>query len=111
MTYAQTHGLTKLEAALLVQEHSIKHSTETATVLGMVGGKSQVVDVWTHTDMTKGSVKGHGPITITPGVGDAGVQGVSGGCTVIDTLEFKETINKSSEWSYEWTNYPHGVAA
>ena len=106
MTYSLVHGTTKVDDALLCQELEIQHKTDITKVLGMVSGKAQVKRVWVHTDENSGSVKGNGDITITPGVGSAGVTGISGGITVIEMLKYKQTVNGASDWEYNWFNWP-----
>ena len=111
MTYDLEHGITLVEDPLLCQELDINSTVETTTVLGMVGSRAQVKRVWTHSEKNAGSVKGNGPINITPGVGDAGVEGIGGGVTVIESLKYKQAITSASEWEYAWAHYPHAEAA
>lgn len=110
MTYSIEHGITLVDDALLCQELEIQHKNEITKVLGMVDGKAQVKHVWTHTDENSGTVKGHGPITITPGVGESGVDGITGGITVIETLKYKQGIIAASDWEYNWFNWPEAEA-
>ncbi len=111
MTYALEHGITLLDDDLLCQECDIQSKVEISKVLGMVSGKAQVKHVWAHTDENSGSVKGNGDITITPGVGDAGVDGITGGITIIEMLKYKQGISVASEWEYNWIHWPHAEAA
>src|SRR5689334_9858086 len=107
MTYELEHGITLVEDALLCQEVEIESTVQESTVLGMVGGRAEVVRAWPHTSKNAGTVKGNGPITITPGVGDAGVEGINACLTLILSLKYKQGIASPSEWEYSWSNYPH----
>lgn len=107
MTYALVHGTTsQISDSLLCQEMDIQHKVEISKVLGMVSGKAEVVKVFPHTHENSGSVKGHGDITITPGVGSAGVTAISGGITLIEMLKYKLGVNVPSDWEYNWFNWP-----
>lgn len=106
MTYSLVQDVTQVDDALLCQELEIQHKVEITKVLGMVSGKAQVKKVFTHTTENSGSVKGHGDITITPGVGSAGVTAISGGITVIEMLKYKQALQSASEWEYNWFQFP-----
>lgn len=117
-TYSLEHGITLVEDALLCQELEIQHKVEITKVLGMVAGTgvdgaaaAQVKRVWTHSTENSGTVKGNGPITITPGVGESGVDGFTDGVTVIEMLKYKQGITAASDWEYNWFNWPHADAA
>ena len=60
--------------------------------------------------MTEGSVKGHGALSVAPGVGDPGVTGVSGGVTVITELKESEKNEDFSGWEFSFKNYPNATA-
>ena len=60
--------------------------------------------------MTEGSVKGHGAVSVVPGVGDAGVTSVSGGVTVITELKESEKNEDFNEWEYGFKNYPNATS-
>lgn len=107
MVITLEHGITKVSDALLCQELEIQDKVEYTKVLGMVAGAAQVKHTFPHTREISGTVKGHGPLTITPGVGEAGVAGVSGGVTLIETVKYKEGIQAASDWEYNWFNFPH----
>lgn len=119
MIYTIEHGTTLVDDALLCQELEIQHKVEFTKVLGMVPGSgdggvaaAQVKRVWSHSKENSGTVKGHGPINITPGVGETGVDGVGEtGVTIIEALKYKQGITAASDWEYNWFNWPYAEAA
>ena len=111
MVITLEHGITKVDDALLCQELEIEDTIETTAVKGMVDGRAQTKHVFTHSSESQGMVKGSGPLTITPGVGDPGVDGIDEGVTVIERVKYKEGITAASEWEYSWKNYPHAEEA
>lgn len=110
-TYTLEHGITLVDDALLCQELEIQHKIEISKVLGMVNGKAQVKRVWDHSTENSGTVKGSGDITITPGVGDSGVDTITGGITMIETLKYKQGITAPSDWEYNWFHWPEAEAS
>lgn len=110
-TFALEHGITLVDDALICQELDIQYKVDITKLLGMVEGKAQVVRVWDHTNETSGTVKGSGDITITPGVGDSGVDGISGGVTMIEMVKYSQGITAASNWEYNWFNWPEAEVA
>jgi hypothetical protein len=109
MTYSLVHGITLVDDALLCQELDIQSKVEYTKVLGMVSGKAQVKRVFDHSSENSGTVKGNGPVTITPGIGDAGVSTITTGVTLIEMLKYKQGITAASEWEYNWFNWPYAA--
>lgn len=107
MIYTLLHGVTLVTAALFAQELEITNKVDITKILGMVSGKAQYVKAWTHSEETSGTVKGHGDITITPGVGASGVTGITGGVTLIEMLKYKQGITAASDWEYSWLQLPY----
>ena len=60
--------------------------------------------------MTEGSVKGHGALTVVPGVGESGVSGVAGGVTVITNVKKSENNEDFDGWEYSFKHYPTAEA-
>ncbi len=109
MVYTLAHGITLVADALIAQEVKITSKVEITKIAGMVDGAAQWVKGWPHSLETSGSVKGHGDITITPGVGDSGVDGITGGVTFIEVLEWTQGVTAASDWSYNWLHLPHAA--
>ena len=103
------HGITLVDDALIAQEVEMTAKVDITKISGMVSGKAQFVQAWTHSDETSGSVKGHGDITITPGVGASGVDGITGGVTLIEMVKYKQGITAASDWEYSWLHLPHAA--
>ena len=83
------------------------------------GGESErafVVDVDLRDDspnrqMSEGSVKGHGQLSVVPGVGDPGVSGLpTGGVTVITNVKRNENNEDFDGWDYSFKHYPNAEA-
>ena len=102
-----TFGITRHSGALI---DSVE-TTKSIQVKELVGSDGEVARIKTYKSMTEGSVKGHGSVTIAPGVGDAGVDGVSGGVTVVTELKETDHNEDFNEWEYNFKNYPNATAA
>ena len=98
-----TFGITRHSGALI---DSVE-TTKSIQVKELVGSDGEVARVKTYKSMTEGSVKGHGSVTIAPGVGDSGVTGVTGGVTIIAELKESESNEDFNGWEYTFKNYPN----
>lgn len=57
----------------------------------LAGSDGEIARVKPYRQMTEGSVKGHGELSVVPGVGDPGVSGLpTGGVTVITNVKRSE---------------------
>jgi hypothetical protein len=96
-----------LSSLALIDSVDVEDLTETKVLKGSNG-----VDARVHTfnPTTKGSVKGHGTTTVAVGIGDPGVEGVSGGVTVIPNFKYTEKNDDFSAWEYNFENYPSATS-
>ena len=78
-------------------------SVEVAELLNSSG---KIARAHPYKEMAKGTVKGHDTISIVPGIGDANVDGVSGGITIITNLKTNEANDKHNGWEYSFNHYP-----
>ena len=71
------------------------------------GSNGNIARVHTYNPTTSGTVKGHGTLTLVPGVGNAGISDVASGITVIDEVKRSESNEDFDGWEYSFTNYPN----
>jgi hypothetical protein len=106
------HGITIHDDAEASVIQKVEH-TEKAEVdktLGMVDGKTQVVDMEDHTHMAEGSVTGKGPLTLVPGIGgDTGISYVTGGKVHIGAITLTQSLGTRSEWKYTYEHAKHAA--
>lgn len=94
----------------IVQSTKVTAKREKVLVSGMVDGKTQVVQVFEHTDTNDFEVTGKGDFTLEPGLGDdPDLDLISGGVTFIDEFMFEEKLADASQWSYKGSHYPHAA--
>ena len=98
-----TFGITRHSGALI---ESVE-TTKSIQIKELVGSDGEIARVHPHKSMTEGSVKGHGTVSVAPGVGDSGVTGVSGGVTIIAELKESESNEDFNGWEYTFKNYPN----
>ncbi len=101
-----TFGITRHSGALI---DSVE-TTQSVQVKELAGSDGEIARVHTYREMTEGSVKGHGTLSVVPGVGDPGVSGVTGGVTVIPELKKSESNDDFDGWEYTFKNYPNATA-
>ena len=71
------------------------------------GSNGDVARVHTYNPTTSFSVKGHGTLTVVPGVGSSGITDLAGGLTVIDEVKHTESNDDFDGWEYSGMNYPN----
>ena len=99
-------GITKHEGAL-IDSVDVEKKIEQKALKGTDGN---VARVHVYNPTNSGSVKGHGALTVVPGVGDAGVAGITGGVTVITSVKESENNEDFDGWEYQFENYPNAEA-
>jgi hypothetical protein len=96
-------GVTRHEGALI---DSVE-TDDSVQVKELAGSNGEIARVKTYRAMTEGSVKGHGQLSVVPGVGSSGVTGVaSTGVTVITNVKKNESNEDFDGWEYSFKNYP-----
>ena len=106
------HGITNHDTAegSIIQSTSVKATKQVDEVSGMVTGKTQIVQVFEHTEVNEFSVEGKGDLTLEPGVGeDPFLTLITGGVVFIADFEYKQAIGTASSWSYSGKHYPHAA--
>lgn len=53
------------------------------------------------------NVKGHGELTVAPGIGASGITDIAGGVNLIEELKKNEANDDFDGWEYSGTNYPN----
>ena len=101
-----TFGITS-HAGALIDSVEI---TQSVQVKELAGRDGEIARVHTYRSMTEGSVKGHGSLSVVPGVGESGVSGITGGVTVIPELKKSESNEDFDGWEYTFKNYPSATA-
>ena len=97
-------GITRHTGALI---DSVE-TDDTVQVKELAGSDGEIARVKTYRQMTEGSVKGHGDLSIVPGVGDPGVSGLpTGGVTVITNVKRNESNEDFDGWDYSFKHYPN----
>lgn len=99
-------GITRHEGALI---DSVE-TTRSVQVKELAGSDGEIARAHPYKSMTEGSVKGHGTLSVVPGVGDPGVLGVTGGVTIITELKESESNEDYDGWEYSFKNYPNAQA-
>ena len=99
-------GITR-HAGALIDSVEVEKKIEQKTLKGSNGNIARV-HVFNPTN--SGSVKGHGELSVVPGVGDPGVNGVTGGVTVITSVKETEANEDFDGWEYQFDNYPNAEA-
>jgi hypothetical protein len=84
---------------------------DSVQVKELAGSDGEIARVKTYRKMTEGSVKGHGTLSVVPGVGDPGVSDLpSSGVTVITNVKKSENNEDFDGWEYSFKNYPNAEA-
>src|SRR5262245_40038399 len=95
-------GITKHAGALIESVETTK-KVEKKVLKGSTGNDARVK---TYNPTTSFSVKGHGALTVAPGIGNAGISTITGGVTVIEELKESEANEDFDGWEYSGTNHP-----
>ena len=98
-----TFGITKCSGAL-IDSVEVEHKIEQKALKGSNG---DVARVHVFNPTNSGSVKGHGTLTVVPGIGDPGVNGITGGVTVITSVKESESNEDFGGWEYQFDHYPN----
>ncbi len=104
------HGITIHDdaEASVIQQVEFTAKSEADETLGMVAGKTQIVDMVDHTASNEFSVTGKGPITLVPGIGgDTGISYISGGQVHIAAIKLTQKLGTRSEWNFTGKHAPH----
>jgi len=100
-----TFGIT-LNPGALIDSVEVEAKIEQKALKGSDGNVARV-HVFNPTN--SGSVKGHGALTVVPGVGNPGVTGITAGVTVITSVKNSEKNEDFSDWEYQFENYPNAT--
>jgi len=101
-----TFGISRVTGAL-IQSVETTDKIEKKVLKGSNGNDALVKP---YNPTTTGSVKGHGALTVVPGVGDSGVSGLgTGGVTIIDDVKKTEGNEEFAGWEYAFTYYPNAT--
>ena len=98
-----TFGITRHQGSLIESVELEKKVEQKA----LKGSNGNVARVHVYNPTNSGSVKGHGALSIVPGIGDPGVTGASAGVTVIASVKETESNDDFSSWEYQYENYPY----
>ncbi|HEV7405160.1 MAG TPA: hypothetical protein VGO11_19610 [Chthoniobacteraceae bacterium] len=96
-------GITRHTGALIESVESTD-KIEKKVLKGSTGNSARVHPYDPTTDF---SVKGHGTLTVVPGIGSAQITDITGGVTVIDSVKNSEYNEDFDGWEYSGTNYPN----
>jgi hypothetical protein len=97
----------KSHGGAFIETIDLDATVEVAELLNSQGGVGRAHP---YKEMAKGSVKGHDTITVVPGVGDSGVDGVEGGLTIITSLKTGEKNTEHNGWEYSFNHYPDAAS-
>jgi hypothetical protein len=96
-------GITRHAGALIESVETTK-KVEKKELKGSNGSVARVKPYNPHTTF---SVKGHGTLTVAPGIGASGITDIAGGITLIEELKESEGHEDFDGWEYSGTNYPN----
>jgi hypothetical protein len=71
------------------------------------GSDGNVARVHAYNPTTQFSVKGHGAVTVVPGIGSIGVTSISGGLTLIEEFKLSDKNDDFQGWEFSGINYPN----
>ncbi|MEQ1862911.1 MAG: hypothetical protein ABMA13_23565 [Chthoniobacteraceae bacterium] len=71
------------------------------------GSNGVAARVHAYNPTTSFSVKGHGTLTLVPGVGNANITDLAGGLSVIDEVKRSESNDDFDGWDYSGENFPN----
>lgn len=95
-------GISKHAGALI---DSVE-TTEKTEKKELKGSNGAIARVHPYNPTTSFSVKGHGTLTLTPGIGAAGLSTITGGVTLIEEVKRHESNEDFDGWEYSGMNYP-----
>jgi hypothetical protein len=96
-------GITRHNGALI---ESVE-STDKVEKKELKGSSGNIARVHAYNPTTTFSVKGHGALTVVPGIGSAEITDLAGGVTLIDEVKKTESNDDFDGWEYSGTNYPN----
>lgn len=96
-------GITR-HAGALIESLETSEKVEKKVLKGSNGNDARVKPF---NPTTSFSVKGHGTLTVVPGIGASGISDIAGGVTVIEELKRTETNDDFDGWEYSGTNHPN----
>ena len=100
-------GISRHEGALI---DSVE-TDDSVQIKELAGSDGEIARVKAYRQMSEGSVKGHGQLSVVPGVGDPGVSGLpTGGVTVITNVKRNENNEDFDGWDYSFKHYPKAEA-
>ena len=80
---------------------------DSVQVAELPGSDGEIARVHPYQSKTEFSVKGHGTLTVVPGVGSAGITGITGGVTVIKSVKKTDHNTNFDDFEYAGSNYPN----
>lgn len=96
-------GITRHAGALI---ESVE-TTEKVEKKELKGSNGNIARVKPYNPTTSFSVKGHGTLTVTPGIGASGISDIAGGVSLIEELKKSESNDDFDGWEYSGTHYPN----
>ena len=102
-----TFGITRHTGALI---DSVE-TDDQVTIAELSGSDGEIARVKPHASKTTFSVKGHGTLTVVPGVGSSNITTLTTGLTVIQSVKKTDHNTNWDDWEYSGTNYPSAIAA
>ena len=97
-------GISRHEGALI---ESVE-TDDSVQIKELAGSNGEIARVKPYRKMTEGSVKGHGQLSVVPGVGESGLS--NAGVTVITNVKKSESNEDFDGWEYSFKNYPNAEA-
>lgn len=70
------------------------------------GSDGSVARVHPYNPTTSFSVKGHGALSLVPGIGDPGIDGITGGIALIEEVKNSEKNEDFDGWEFSGMHYP-----
>lgn len=92
-----------LHAGALTEEVEITQNIEEKVLKDHLGVNARVKAINPTKDF---SVKGHGTLTATLGIGSAGISSITTGISVIKQIKYTEKHDDYDGWTYNGTNHP-----
>ena len=75
------------------------------------GSDGNIARVHPYNPTTQFGVKGHGAVTVVPGIGSSGISSISGGLTLIEEFKLNDKNDDFQGWEFSGVNYPNAQAA
>lgn len=96
-------GITR-HAGALIESVETTDKVEKKTLKGSSGNVARVKAT---NPTTTFSVKGHGTLTVVPGIGSANITDMTGGVTIIEEVKKTESNDDFDGWEYSGEKFPH----